>query len=137
MVDPKHIEESTTDVNGFLIGGMKAASEQAVANAEKESKPTQEFKSPYGEVVKKKPKVNKSKKPQGGRELVSFVMNEDMKKIRHAESVILSTEARFGVFSRDPNGRLVPVVQVCFTWNCYLYALYNLLSIGINTQSRT
>ena len=42
----------------------------------------------------------------------SFVLNEDMLKIRQAEQVILTEEDRFSVFCRDPEGRLMPELQV-------------------------
>jgi hypothetical protein len=42
----------------------------------------------------------------------SFVLNEDMLKIRQAEQVILAEEDRFGSFCRDPEGRLMPEMQV-------------------------
>lgn len=40
------------------------------------------------------------------------VYNEDIKRIRAAEKIIMNSEAKFGVMSRDPFGRLVPILQV-------------------------
>jgi hypothetical protein len=40
------------------------------------------------------------------------VYSEDIKRIRAAEKVIMDSEAKFGVMSRDPYGRLVPILQV-------------------------
>ena len=52
--------------------------------------------------------------PGGGGGLPSsFVMNSDMAKIRQAELVILKEEEKFGKWSRDPTGRLVPAMQAC------------------------
>ncbi len=45
-------------------------------------------------------------------DMQSFVFNEDMKRIRKAEKVILNAEEQFGALSRDPHGRLVPLLQV-------------------------
>jgi hypothetical protein len=44
-------------------------------------------------------------------DMQSFVFNEDMKRIRIAESIILRAESKFGTFSRDPDGRLAPLLQ--------------------------
>lgn len=41
----------------------------------------------------------------------SFVLNSDMSKLRQAELVILKEEEKFGRFSRDPEGRIMPHVQ--------------------------
>lgn len=41
----------------------------------------------------------------------SFVFNENMAKIRQAELVILVEERKFGVLSKDPDGRLMPLLQ--------------------------
>jgi hypothetical protein len=56
--------------------------------------------------------VGLKKKRQNTIEGQSFIFNEDMKRIRKAEDVILHAEAKFGVLSRDPQGRLVPLLQV-------------------------
>jgi hypothetical protein len=41
----------------------------------------------------------------------SFVFNEQMSKIRQAELVILAEERKFGVLAKDPDGRLMPLLQ--------------------------
>lgn len=41
----------------------------------------------------------------------SFILNSDMAKIRQAELVVLKEEEKFGKWSRDPTGRLVPALQ--------------------------
>ena len=41
----------------------------------------------------------------------SFIFNEQMSKIRQAEMVILAEEKKFGVLSKDPEGRLMPRLQ--------------------------
>ncbi|RYH01484.1 hypothetical protein EON65_48340, partial [archaeon] len=47
----------------------------------------------------------------GGGGMQSFVFNEDMRRIRIAEGIIMKVEAQFGIFSRDPDGRLAPLLQ--------------------------
>jgi hypothetical protein len=44
-------------------------------------------------------------------DLQSFIFNDDMRRIRKAESIIMRAEAQFGKYSRDPEGRLVPLDQ--------------------------
>lgn len=41
----------------------------------------------------------------------SMIFNKEMKRIRRAESILLQEEKVYGKFSRDPNGRLVPILQ--------------------------
>jgi hypothetical protein len=48
----------------------------------------------------------------GPPQMPSFILNEDMVKLRQAELVILKEEEKLGVYSLDPNGRLVPKLQV-------------------------
>lgn len=55
-----------------------------------------------------------SRKPSTKPDLQSFILNEDMRKIRMAENVILRSEAKNGIMSRDPQGRLVPLLQVIY-----------------------
>lgn len=42
----------------------------------------------------------------------SFILNEDMRKIRQAELIILKEEEKFGTLMKDPDGRLMPSLQV-------------------------
>jgi hypothetical protein len=37
-----------------------------------------------------------------------------MVKIRQAELIILTEEQKFGIYDRDPDGKIVPQIQVCF-----------------------
>ena len=41
----------------------------------------------------------------------AFILNEDMAKIRQAEIVILTEEKKFGALSKDPHGRIMPILQ--------------------------
>jgi hypothetical protein len=108
---PQNIDMSNPDTLGYIVGGRKAA-----LNDKKSSKgDISDLQSPYASRKKSKSSTEVKDKSQGTankRDFASFIFNEDMKKIRHAESVILASEAKFGVFSRDPQGRLVPIVQV-------------------------
>lgn len=41
----------------------------------------------------------------------SFILNNDMKKIRQCELVLLKEEEKFGRHKRDPEGRIIPALQ--------------------------
>ncbi len=47
----------------------------------------------------------------------SFILNEDMVKIRQAELVILKEEEKFGKYSKDPQGNLAPILLVIYLYN--------------------
>ncbi len=91
--------------DGFLIGGT--SSDQRKTDTSKTITSRQNLST----VTSKDGSSSKSKK-RFNADAQSFIFNEDMKRIRKAEGVILHAEAKFGVLSRDPNGRLVPILQV-------------------------
>lgn len=122
LTDPQNIDSKNLQTSGYAIGGRREPRETLSKTAPKEMSSALSAPSPYESQKKPRPTTNAKdrSKGRGGdrRDVSSFIFNEDMKKIRHAESVILAAEARFGVFSRDPNGRLVPIVKVkssCFS----------------------
>lgn len=47
---------------------------------------------------------------------ISYVLNEDMLKMRQCELVILKEEKKFGIYAMDPDGKVVPRIQVCVCW---------------------
>jgi hypothetical protein len=110
LINPQNIDLNNPEIAGYQIGGKKVSSTERKLSA-KEAMAISS--SPY--APKKKGKTGTElltgKQATGKKDLSSFIFNEDMKKIRHAESVILAAEAKFGVFSRDPQGRLVPILQ--------------------------
>eukprot|EP01034_Spumella_vulgaris_P022575 gene22575-28708_t len=55
--------------------------------------------------------MSKTAKPSSPSATASFVLNSDMAKIRQAELVILREEEKFGILSKDPDGRLMPRLQ--------------------------
>lgn len=54
---------------------------------------------------------SKVKSSSVGSTTQSFIFNDNMSKIRQAELVILAEERKFGVLSKDPDGRLMPRLQ--------------------------
>lgn len=86
--DPKHITEGFGFTGGFAVG----------AGA---------FSSPSNRRGKGTISANSAAVAQQQ----SFILNEDMRRIRRAESAIIRTEAHHGTFGRDPDGRLVPLLQ--------------------------
>lgn len=97
--------------DGFLIGGHNLGTEKGSGIKELSSRTNPSPYDPQGKLVNNDGNSSKSKK-RPTLDAQSFIFNEDMKRIRKAESVILHAEARFGVLSRDPEGRLVPILQV-------------------------
>lgn len=107
LLSPQHLKAtgSTQTVEGFAVGGS----------------PSNIFDARFmttdaaGEVKPKKPKRVREKKGDWRSnpmtEMQSFVVNEDMQRIRNAERIILSAESQFGRYSRDPKGQLVPHLQ--------------------------
>lgn len=93
-------------MEGFTIGGPLSSQPNSTANPSPDGK--------SNEVVKK----TKKKLKKGGdwrsnstTEAQSFILNEDMKRIRRAEALIMKAEQRFGKFMRNPDGNLVPYLQ--------------------------
>ncbi len=116
VLQPKHIEPGSTN-DGFSIGGM-LASKYTAKYAPKEGAYASIFAgAPYqGKLPPPTAKIGgpapKKTAAPGPPQMPSFVLNEDMVKLRQAELVILKEEEKFGALSLDPNGRLVPKLQV-------------------------
>lgn len=110
LLAPQHVAGGLQHVEGFTIGGPLAAQPQALTGGF-----SGEVSAEQQALVKKN---TKRKKAKGGdwrsnpvTEAQSFILNEDMKRIRHAEALIMKAETRFGKFMRDPEGNLVPYMQ--------------------------
>jgi len=132
--NPKHIESGKL-TDGFMIGGIKkstlkkkylptmlqtredqelkslstapaitqsgAATVSGVSTQENNSHYTQKSSS-HGRI---------SEVLTSGPIPKAFILNEDMAKIRQAEIVILTEEKKFGALSKDPHGRIMPLLQ--------------------------
>lgn len=119
LTNPQNVNADNAETTGYQIGGRRTLVQGGSNTTSKGKDPG--FISPY-DPKKKLKGQDKEKTKVEKRDLTSYIFNEDMKKIRHAESVILGAEARFGVFSRDPQGRLVPIVQVIeFCGNIFFF----------------
>ena len=95
-LDPQNVDKGFAETDGFLIGGQTRASSSLLqSRSEKMTSRT------VGSMRRKKQVDGQS-----------YIFNEDMRRIRRAEEVILRAEAKFGALSRDPSGRLVPILQV-------------------------
>ena len=111
VVNPNHSEKGGM-TDGFAIGGVqkrtKAIANNASSNLSVSSSTSSHSNAPkaisYEQDAAASPLLHTAAK--------SFVLNEDMLKIRQAEQVILTEEDRFSVFCRDPEGRLMPELQV-------------------------
>lgn len=113
-MNPGHIEKGRV-TDGFTIGGITKSSlrqkylnKMSMAEGQSDSRKSIQM-SPYGS-----PKKMSTASLHSIPSMVaqSFIVNEDMLKIRQAEAVIIKEEDKFGVQCRDPEGRIVPVLQV-------------------------
>lgn len=130
-INPKHIEKGLI-TDGFVLGGMSKRTMRSVyIDGDKQGASYEEPErggrrassantvnsdstkmSPYlsgtgATVASFKP----SKSSSVASAAQSFIFNENMSKIRQAELVILAEEKKFGVLSKDPDGRLMPRLQ--------------------------
>ena len=120
ILQPKHLEPGTS-TDGFSIGGMLAtqysrsyapkdgAYASGLAGAPYQGRLTSSI------PLKLSQMGDSSKSTQehiDSPQMPSFILNEDMVKLRQAELVILKEEEKLGIYSLDPNGRLVPKLQV-------------------------
>lgn len=110
LLAPQHVAGGLQQVEGFTIGGPLTAQPQALTGSFSGDASTEQQ-----ALVKK---TSKKKKAKGGdwrsnpvTEAQSFILNEDMKRIRRAEALIMKAETQFGKFMRDPEGNLVPYMQ--------------------------
>lgn len=119
VLDPNHIEQGMPS-DGFMLGGlthttMRKAYAPAPSNTDNNitSSPSRNASSRPISRVDNTAK-SKSGTPAGSstRDVAqSFVLNSDMRKIKQCELVILKEEEKFGRYSRDPDGRIVPLIQ--------------------------
>ena len=102
--------------DGFAIGGVQKRT-KAIANNASSNLSVSSSTSSHSNSHSNAPKAISYEQDAASSPLLhtaakSFVLNEDMLKIRQAEQVILTEEDRFSVFCRDPEGRLMPELQV-------------------------
>lgn len=102
LLSPQHVKGGVQQVEGFTVGGPLSA-QPSNSNTN-----TSEQQSKRG---KKKTKKGGDWRSNATTEAQSFILNEDMKRIRWAEFLIMKAEQRFGKFMRDPDGNLVPYLQ--------------------------
>ena len=120
-MDPKHVDDDTLE--GFTIGGMtplklkskygrtsNPIAESTQSSPYRSGNPTEAFSSSTS--VPSSHVSNLGSKDPRFENTRSFVLNEDMTKLRQAELVILKEEAKFGTFKRDPFGRIVTSMNV-------------------------
>lgn len=128
IMQPRHVEGGASNV-GFSIGGMLASKYQDNYALKDDAFKSVFTGSPYKGKIP--PPIVKSKQPSegtkgtlagdpaasgaakqaSGASMPSFILNEDMMMLRQAEMVILKEEEKLGMYSLDPNGRLVPALQ--------------------------
>jgi hypothetical protein len=106
LLSPQHVSGGVQQVEGFTIGGPLKAQPNTSLNLAATSDNQVTKKS-----GKKKAKKGGDWRSNATTEAQSFVLNDDMKRIRRAEALILKAEVRFGKFMRDPDGNLVPYLQ--------------------------
>lgn len=98
---------------GFAIGGVQKKWKTTANNASSSNiSTTSSHSNSSGNAQKAKSYGQEEAVTSPLQAAKSFVLNEDMLKIRQAEQVILAEEERFGAFCRDPEGRLMPELQV-------------------------
>lgn len=129
ILQPKHIEGN----EGFTIGGMLLSNYSDNYALKDGSFKSVFMGSPYkGKLPPASGKLNltgngavanSTGAPAGetarsgadkqatGASMPSYILNEDMMLLRQAEMVILKEEEKLGIYSLDPDGRLVPALQ--------------------------
>lgn len=127
-INPKHIEKGLI-TDGFVLGGMSKRTMRTVyIDGEKQGAGNYDESDRGGGTASSANTVNSDStkmSPYGGTmtsykpsksssvasAAQSFIFNENMSKIRQAELVILAEEKKFGILSKDPDGRLMPRLQ--------------------------
>jgi hypothetical protein len=114
LTDPQHISKGRANTDGFVIGGMSRGALKRKYLSSSLKGPVSAGQGVHTDASMSATTVNSSKtsKPTSPSATASFVLNSDMAKIRQAELVILREEEKFGVLSKDPDGRLMPRLQV-------------------------
>ncbi len=113
LTNPQHIDKGKLNTDGFVIGGMSKSSlkrKYAVTAA------TAAAASPYSASSKAagaQQQEGGADRESNGQTSASYVLNSDMERVRQAELVVLREEAKFGVLAKDPDGRIMPRLQVC------------------------
>lgn len=119
VLDPKHLDTGE-GTDGFVIGGISTAKLKrkyapklnkgkevngigSMANVDPSSEPSAEIKLNVAYTGRRGPKETPAAQ--------SFILNSDMVNIRQAELVLLKEEEKFGIHSRDPSGRILPLLQ--------------------------
>lgn len=103
VAHPQHIE--TGKVDAFEIGGVPAPRMKRLYSPKKRY-----HSSPYGASTYKRELVVQGS--GGGISTRSYLLNEDMRRVRMCELVLLKEEERYGKYQRDPYGRCVPLAMV-------------------------
>ena len=112
LLVPRHVSEQAIE-GGFTIGGLTNSSMRSKYSR----KAMADVESPYkGTVGMPDASTSYSSSKSASMSVTSsntsFVLNEDMSKIRQAEMVILSEETKFGKYRRDPRNKVVHEMQV-------------------------
>lgn len=105
LLSPQHVAGGVQQVEGFTVGGPLSSQPSSTGVSDEQ-------------LDIKNSKKSKKKMKKGGdwrsnptTEAQSFILNDDMKRIRRAEALIMISEKKFGKFMRDPDGNLVPFLQ--------------------------
>jgi hypothetical protein len=112
LTNPRHLAKGKPSTDGFVIGGLtrgglkkKYLGGSGSAESAKAS--------PYGSSSSTADLKPSATTDSTLRSLsASFVLNSDMSKVRQAELVVLAEERKFGVLGRDPDGHIMPRLQV-------------------------
>ena len=132
--NPKHIESGKL-TDGFMIGGIKKSTlkkkylptmlqtrEDQELRSLSTAPPITQSGATVSGVSTQENNSHSQKSSSHGHGRISevltsgpipkaFILNEDMAKIRQAEIVILTEEKKFGALSKDPHGRVMPILQ--------------------------
>ena len=111
VVDPKHNTDNEL-LEGFTIGGMTPLKLKTKYSRSRDLEHVSPYQSALSEVKLKGGSATMSEKELKFEQTRSFVLNEDMRKLRQAELVILKEETKFGSFKRDPYGRITSSLHV-------------------------
>lgn len=116
-------KNSGAATEGAVIGGMtrntlrraytpsERTREEGAARYDKMEMEKAKKTSPYGTTVKGSANTKEATKVRLGGTPNSIVLNDDMRRIRMSEMVVIKEEEKFGPISRDPEERLVAKVQ--------------------------